>query len=197
MTPSARNSWICVFSVFTLFCAVKGAPLEQYSVDLNTCQPSISDVVLSGQCLSVCEPVRTAQEICEQGLPCTCDIASPGVIMACLECQYTAQQEESGMTAASRRALSAYAELCGILPETRQEEEAPSHDDAAPSDLLARRERLQGSSLACEYGVPALSLNLPPAFIPINPDHRIFGFLLLSVAIALCIVDRQWRRSTD
>ncbi|GJE89164.1 hypothetical protein PsYK624_052590 [Phanerochaete sordida] len=197
---SPRNTWISVFSVFSLILAANAAPMEQYSVDLNTCQPSPAVAVLTSECLSVCEPVHRAQQTCEQGVSCTCDIASPEIISTCLECQYTAYQG-SGVTPASRRALSAYAELCGSSPSSSPSVSTASPDDAPLADpssstLPEKREHITGSPLACEYGVPVVTARLPPGFAPMHADRRVLGFVLLALAIVVCVIDRTRHKAT-
>ncbi|KAJ3559561.1 hypothetical protein NM688_g268 [Phlebia brevispora] len=66
-------------------------------------------------CSSACEPIAAAQQICEGALGCTCNIAPPAVVEACIACHVDSAEDPTQKLVHVTRAISSYAELCGDL----------------------------------------------------------------------------------
>ncbi|CCM02278.1 uncharacterized protein FIBRA_04363 [Fibroporia radiculosa] len=159
---------------WSALCGVESRPSTSFSVELSTCGGgSGTSSALVEQCTNICQPIREAQD-CNWNAACTCSVASPAAVQACLQCHLDANQgmhsREVALVVPSR--LSEYSELCGVPSvdqphaiETDITISVEPHDDAASrnstDEALTSRSEIYGAH--CLYGLPQLAAASPAA----------------------------------
>jgi len=141
-------------------------PSSAVAVELSTCGRSGDVDSLTEECISICQPVREAQN-CAFGAACTCSAAPPVAVQACLQCHLDVDAGSSSpevpLLMSSR--LSAYAQLCGYSPVAEAEAvnvQVPSHRVDLAGNSTVRSETLKAQ---CIYGLPQLATLGPTIFI--------------------------------
>jgi len=157
-------------------------PSAAAAVELSTCGASDSVDALAVHCASVCQPVREAQT-CALGAACTCSIAPPAAVQACLQCHVDANQEvydhEIVLLIPSR--LDAYSEICGVPPIVQLIETEDSIDIVRNTSL----DRREVSGTHCIYGLPQVVEFSALAFIKGQKKFWPLYFLILLMVLSL------------
>jgi len=149
----------------TLLPSVMSVPSRFYVVELTQCGQTEGDNALAEQCVSVCEPIQKAQQLCHRNVACTCVTAPPLAVQACLRCLQAdnqgAQSEDARNLISSR--LDGYSHLCGdglVLRGTSDVQTNSSSNE--PPFTLDTREL---SDTHCFYGLPDMTMSGPAVLL--------------------------------
>jgi len=149
---------------WTLLEVAESRPSSAVAVELSTCGSGGDVDTLTEECISICQPVREAQN-CAFGAACTCSAAPPVAVQACLQCHLDADAGSSSpevpLLMSSR--LSTYAQLCGYSPVAEAEAvNVQIHRTDLAGNLTVQRETLKAQ---CIYGLPQLATFGPTTYI--------------------------------
>ncbi|OSX56676.1 hypothetical protein POSPLADRAFT_1041918 [Postia placenta MAD-698-R-SB12] len=143
---------------------VQCRPSANAAVELSKCGESDTPQVLADQCVAVCRPVHDARD-CNLTAACTCTVAPPAAVQACLQCLLDANtgyypHEVAFMVPSS---LSAYSELCGTAPISREATVNLSHSSADTNSTAVLKREV--SDTHCIYGLPQVTVSSSASFI--------------------------------
>ncbi|KAI0920338.1 hypothetical protein AcV5_010104 [Taiwanofungus camphoratus] len=166
---------------------VESRPSTYYAIDLPYCG---TDGFPITECVSVCEPVRSARN-CSGNVACTCASAPLAAVKACLQCQVDADPNLHAQELLFRvpPRLSAYAEVCAHITTFQDRDHSfigsPRKDSQTTTTTpVVHREFLEDR---CIYGLPRVTAVVP---LPKETDRsEIWPVISFIIVIVLCILE--------
>ncbi|KZT05312.1 uncharacterized protein LAESUDRAFT_238860 [Laetiporus sulphureus 93-53] len=163
---------------------VESRPTQNSAVELLTCGDNGDSAAVTIECSSVCQPIRAAQK-CFLNAKCTCFVAPPDVVQACMQCHLNATEEVYRREVATLvpTKLNAYSQLCGYSSE------ASIEIDILPEAINSSLVEREVSSLQCIYGLPEVSVGSSVALFQSLASHKqlwpVYVVVILMVLVML------------
>lgn len=188
--------YMLIFAIYILTALplVQCWPSANDAVELSTCGESGTPQALADQCVAVCQPVHDARK-CNLNAACTCTVAPPSAIQACLQCLLDANAEYYPHEVAFMvpSSLSAYSKLCGTATTSRETTinltHSPASDTSDPNSTAVLRREL--SDTHCIYGLPQVATFNPTPFSASNKS--LWPLYVIVVLIVSSLLETKLR----